>query len=98
MKDIEFVKHRFAGKIKEIINTYKKYYLDKDNNEGNKLYNPLILQNYLLGLLYGTGLQLISINNKGIINHYVIKENTKEKLAEIDFNTNMVKEIENKNK
>ena len=93
MNDLEFVKHRFAGKIKEIISVYKKMYLDNDNYKGNKIYNPIILQSYLQGLLYGTGLQIISVNNCGIVNHYVIKENTKEKLAEVDLNTGMVKSL-----
>lgn len=93
MSDLEFVKHRFAGKIKEIIKTYHKLYVDKGNDNGNSIYNPLMLQSYLQGLMYGTGLELISVNDKGSIHHYVIKENTREKLAKINLSTGMVEEI-----
>lgn len=93
MTNLEFVKHRFAGKIKEIINTYKKYYYDSEPyKDGDpRLYNHLILEGYLNGLLYGTGLKIVSVNNRDEIKHYVIKNNTHETLAEIDFETLMVR-------
>ena len=92
MTDIEFVKHRFAGKIKEIVKTYNDFY--RGDNGPCVIY----LGNYLKGLLYGTGLKITSVYNKGESIHYVMKESTDKLLATIDLDSCMILPIKEKNK
>lgn len=88
MSDLEFVKHRFAGKIKEIIKTYKTIYMNHIINKDNLDNNC-----YLCGLLYGTGLKINSIRNLCVDTHYVIKVNDNKKVAKINLDTEMIESI-----
>lgn len=88
MNDLEFVKHRFAGKIKEIIKTYCEYFHNNIIREDDSY-----LEGYLQGLLYGIGLAIYSITDKGIIHHYIKKPGKNKILAEINFNSGMIEEV-----
>ena len=95
MTDIEFVKHRFAGKIKEIVKTYGDLY----RSDGPRVsYLESYLKGFLKGLLYGTGLKITSVRNKGEVIHYVMKESTNKSLATIDLDSCMILPIKEKNK
>lgn len=88
MSDLEFVKHRFAGKIKEIIKIYKRIYV-------NSLINDINLDDscYLCGLLYGTGLQMHTIRFNCVDTHYVIKTGSGKRVAKINLDTEMIEPI-----
>ena len=94
MTDIEFVKHRFTGKIKEIVKTYNDFYRSSCTDSPRVFY----LENYLKGLLYGTGLKITSVRNTGEVIHYVMKESTNKSLATIDLDSCMILPIKEKNK